>query len=255
MKILNSQYNIFFPNLTSIRQQIFTLEDKLGDKFQTPFNLLPIPDTAPSEIPRITAMSKLGHSQLQFSLSSMSLATGYDDNFNSDWNKCSEYIDKRIENLIPVIGELIDWRFLYSGLVVVLQFDETELNEEPIQFMINRFLNLNSSRKPFDIDYKITFALDETFYMNMNFKNYRSYEGLSASFYEGLSDPYFFSPAYLQLKETGLNLMLDVNDKYGFNNIRGYVSDRESYKKLLDLVGDVLNKNIMEILEKGVFSI
>ena len=63
MKIVNSSLNIFFPQIIDIRRQLFTFEDAF-DSFQKPFTLTPLPENAPPEIPRICAISKHQHSQL-----------------------------------------------------------------------------------------------------------------------------------------------------------------------------------------------
>ena len=63
MKIRTGSFNIVFPNVLDMRENLFNLE-KVFSNFMSPFNLMPIPNEAPPEFPRITATSKNGHSQL-----------------------------------------------------------------------------------------------------------------------------------------------------------------------------------------------
>ena len=47
----------------------------------SPFNLMPIPNEAPPEFPRITATSKNGHSQLMVSGNNVQVTTMFDSHF------------------------------------------------------------------------------------------------------------------------------------------------------------------------------
>lgn len=244
MKIVDTQFNVFYPKIPEIRKQMFILEEKLNKQFKTPFNLVPVPDDAPVEIPRIVAMSMHGHSQLHFSLNNAGLTTSYDQEYNSDWGKCRNYIEKKSENYISVIEELSNNRFLFSGLVVRV---EIPTKIEPLELLKEKFFKLGSSTNPFDIEFKITFVKDETYYINMTFSNFR--------FFEGASTVELSSPAYLNLREKGIGVILDINDRFGFNYNKGYSSNRDKQKVLLELATTVLEDKLEEILEKGEFAI
>ena len=64
MIIDNICFSLSFERIENFRQKIFDIEKKLGNHFITPLNVLPIPDDAPPEIPRIIARSKQNHTEL-----------------------------------------------------------------------------------------------------------------------------------------------------------------------------------------------
>ena len=92
MIIDNICFSLSFERIQNFRQQILDIEKKLGDHFITPLNILPIPDDAPPEIPRIIARSKQNHTELIVSSNNLQISTKFDDNYNKKIDKCFEYM-------------------------------------------------------------------------------------------------------------------------------------------------------------------
>ena len=63
MIVQNSAVNIMFTRCENIKKQYILNEEVLKEKFNEA-NILPIPDDAPTEIPRILVKTKGEHSQL-----------------------------------------------------------------------------------------------------------------------------------------------------------------------------------------------
>jgi hypothetical protein len=242
MKILSTQFNVFYPSIQGIRRNFFDIEEKLKDHFQTPFNLIPVPDEAPVEIPRIVATSKHGFSQLSIGLNNAGLTTQYNENFSSNWSACRDYLEGKIENYLSVLGEICDGNLLYSGLVIQL---ELPFENDPVEVLTDRFLKIETNQELFDVETKLTFVLDNTFYVNITLSNYRNYEGV------GIPD--LPVPAYMNLNGRGIRVLIDINDKYGFNFQRGYLSSKEKQIHLFGLATKVLEEKLVEIMEKGEF--
>lgn len=240
MKILSTQFNVFYPSIQGIRKYFLDIEEKLKDYFQVPFNLIPVPDDAPVEIPRIIATSKHGHSQLSISLNNAGLTTQYNENFESNWAACRDYLEGKINKYISVLSQLCEDRFLYSGLIIQL---ELPLQNDPVKLLVDKFIKIQTNQKLFDVETKLTFVLDETFYLNITLSNFRNYEGVGI--------PELPIPAYLKFNSSGVRVLLDINDKYGFNFVKDYVSSNEKQRYLFDLATKVLEEKLGEIIERG----
>ena len=61
--ILNTQYNILYTRLSDIIRRVVSCEDLLLGDF-LPYQILPIPDEAPPNIPRIVMLSDVINNSL-----------------------------------------------------------------------------------------------------------------------------------------------------------------------------------------------
>lgn len=248
MKVQNTLYNIVYPKVSNLRRKVFELEDKLANSFTVPFSLLPIPDDAPDEIPRISARSHLGHSVLNISQNTTQFATNYDDNFQGDWSKCSDYIKRRVEELYTGLNSFLNGDFLFSGLTTNLVLDHLEGN--PIDIIKRHLVNLQSEAAPFDLEYKVTFTIEERYYINITFKNLRMFEGLAPAGSIGI-------PPLTMLKEKAhmLGVTLDINDRYGFNFTPNYRTNSDQVLRIIDITGDIVEHKLNTMVMEGVFSL
>ena len=99
MKIRTGSFNIVFPNVLDMRENLFNLE-KVFSNFMSPFNLMPIPNEAPPEFPRITATSKNGHSQLMVSGNNVQVTTMFDSHFWKDLTSCFSYMEDMRDKIL-----------------------------------------------------------------------------------------------------------------------------------------------------------
>jgi len=243
MLIQNTRFNLFFHKIRNIRKNIFELEDILSD-FVKPFTLLPIPDEAMPEIPRISAISKFGHSRLDLAMTNAQLTTNYDDNFNKNWNDCSKYLQKRTDEIYKTLNSFIGENFLFSGLTTEIVFND--LKQEPIALIKNNFFKFKSNIEPFDLNCKITFVIDGTYYVNINFSNFRIGEGI---------EQYQEIPLEVIEKKHIVGLILEVNDRYKFNYNKNYLSTFKNVERIIEITDDILNNKIDKIINEGVFEI
>lgn len=99
IRIINSQIVFSYRRNLNIRRRIFEFEDVLNNKFRVPFRPVTIPDDIEPNIPRFEAQSIHGHSKLQVSQTSITLATSFDDQFKSDSSKIQSYLTEKYESL------------------------------------------------------------------------------------------------------------------------------------------------------------
>ncbi|MDQ0154231.1 hypothetical protein [Robertmurraya andreesenii] len=247
MLIKNTRFNIVYPRISNLRRKAFDIEDLLKDYFHQ-VTLIPVPDDAPEEIPRISTTSHNGHSQLNISLSNTQLITNYDDTFQGKWENCLTYVEDRVNTLYNVLGNYANEGYFFSGLTTEIVF-ETLTDKEPIKDPINliksKFINIDTNTNPHDIEQKITFVIEEEYYVNITFKNLRVYEGLNIQ-----------SPGMLRNEKAHyLVCVLDINDRYGFNYKDAYTSNIENAMKVINITRSILDNKLHKMILEGVFDL
>lgn len=245
MRIQSATYNIVYPECKNIRREVFNLEDKLGGLFIKPFSLIPIPDDAPAEIPRIHATSNCGHSQLSMALNATQFTIQYDDEFRNDSNKCFDYIRERVYKIFDAISSSTNNEYLFSGLTVNVLIDD--LIDDPIDIMMKNFYKVQSNEKPFDINNKSTYVLNQKYYVNIEVNNMRQYENISALNINPFADTKQVSHV--------IGVTLDINDRYAFNYKKGYLSKSEEVESIIDISYSILCNKIERYIKEGVLEL
>jgi hypothetical protein len=216
---------LIFPPIQNIRENIFSLEEQLAEYFLKPFTLIPLPDEAPVEMPRISAMTHHGFSTLNLSQNSFQFLTNFNKDYGEDWERCANYIYERVLRIVNILKPLFNHQ-IYCGLIINL-IEKT--NDESISFLLKNFSNKKSFDKIYDIITKYTFAVDDNYYVNIQLQNQRL---PSNQFVIG------------HLKETERNDMLgvslDINDRYAVNYVPGYFSDEKKIDDIFALSGNII---------------
>jgi len=244
MIIQNTNFNIIYPRIQNLRRKIVEFEEKLSVYF-LPSNILPIPDDAPEEIPRISMTTKNGHSILNLSLTGASLTTNYDEVFRNSWKNCAEYLNDRVNNVYNILDTLKQERFLFNGLSTQILFDDT--HDDPVSMIKERLLNLKTNANPYDLSCKVTFIYENNYYINITFENVRLYEGLITSLNSSLSS--------LEERAHVMGITLDVNDRYGFNYSKSYSSDYSKVQRIFNITTDIINNKLGKLISEGVFEL
>ena len=246
MKIKNATYNVIYPKVNNIRKEIFKLEEKLNGLFVQPFSLISIPDDAPAEIPRISANSRFGHSSLNISLNTAQYTVNYDENYNRDIDKCFEYMKKHVKEVFKSIASATSEDYLFTGLTLEILLDDIN-KEDPVDIITKRFYSIESPNKPFDISNRVTYVLEDKYYINISVSNIRSYKGMSPNSINQLIG--------LQQISNDICINLDINDRYAFNYKKYYKSSEKELDKILKLAYSILSDKICDYIEKGVLKL
>lgn len=245
MEIEVSSFNVSFPKIDNIRREAFRFEDRLGDVFATPFQVLPIPNDAPAEIPRITANSHNGHSQLAMSQIGSSFETRYTNGFRKDWSTCVGYLEPRLQSLYQVLDDLIGGQFLFCGLTTKIIFPMKTGTVLP--HLVNSFFRVNKT--PFDINGRFVFVEDDRYYLNIEVSN-------SRLFATGTPVPEGSIPPLRDLTLVGeaIEVVLDINDRYAFNFKAGYTSSWDAARSVLDRSVPMIKGKLERFVMEGVWS-
>lgn len=241
MIITNTIFVINFNPISDLKKKFVFSSDDLNQHFNEP-TILPIPENAPDDIPRIICQSKNGHSELTITKMSIQLHTRYDNEYQNDWEKCKLYLILKIHAIIELLTRM-DCIFGFSGLTTQVLEDSTENNGT--KDLIDKFCRTKYSSDIYDFAQKIAIVKDNKYFINYSINNVRTYKNN-----ESLLKPGFLS------NELGNNIgiVLDINNRYDYNYNKNFHSDEESIKKILDLTSNHI-LNLPKLLEKGALNI
>ena len=221
------QFNVFFEPIPEIRKHALKIEEDLKEYFSPSFNIFPIPDNAPPDVPRMVGVSQNQHSSIQISGNMMQFSVRFDEQFSNDEKKCYEYAKVRIERLLQVL-ENLSGKIMFMGLIA--QCVEDSVNN-PKGFIKDTFFNLQTSNELFDVATKATFVVDDQYYVNIELINLRNDKGGES-----------------------LGIVLDVNNRY-IMNFNKPNKDENPLDNILLLHSKILKEKINDLISKGELSI
>lgn len=235
MKIDNIGFNLYMPKIDNLRLKSQEIEKKLIEYFE-PFSILPIPEDAPEEIPRMIAKSYKHHSELVISLINVQLNINFDDKFGFD--ESFDYAKTRVDAIVDIFSEFSQGNFIFAGVTARVIIEE----EEPIDFLEKNFLNVKSSIRPYNMSEKIAYLLEDKYFLNFNIYNLRTFEGV-----------FLGNKIKPEVKETShvLAVEVDMNDKYGFNHNEDHTCKKETIQYTLDKIKNYTRINIEKMLSGG----
>lgn len=220
------------------------IEPALKDQFQ-PFNIAPIPDNAPPEIPRATAVSFKQHSVLSISAHSLQLTTMFDEQYWDVPEKCFSYTKDRIELLHRVALDFLRNSFYYSGLIMQIDFED---KGNPTEYIEKNFLTSKMDKHLFDVSIRLTATKDDIYYINTEIYNKREYIGVPQLGMPIIPLSSFSESSHL------IGVTVDVNDRYGFNFNKNYSSNYEKILKIISISELMITKKIQNFINGEVLS-
>lgn len=242
MIIQDSTITIKFARVENLKRLYFKNEDALREAFNEA-TVLPIPDDAPSEIPRIILKSKNEYTQLNISSDTISMQTVYDESYRKNWTLCEKYINDKIKYLFDFADSLTNGNYNYVGIVISII--EDEINKNATEILTSNLLSKKSQTSPYDLNIKYTFLEENAYFVNIAIQNVRVFSGdTDASVSGALSDA--------NLRAHTIGATVDVNDRYRFNNVNDYKSGKESLIKVLSLTTKSIEK-LGPLIKEGVY--
>jgi hypothetical protein len=215
------------PRRTDIRRYVLQFEERLQERFLPP-HLLPFPDELEPEVPRILFGTKDGAGQLVISQVSLSVQNHYP----REQGRQLAHVEGDLRESLPVIFELLELipevRPKFVGISLVLNLPSRGDEQELLEFLCNRSGAAVERQGLHDMELKTVRVLEGSFFANILIRNFRAFK-------------MEFSPQGVapmpreEAIEKGLQVVLDCNDRYSFNERRGYESSEEMGIKVLDL--------------------
>ena len=164
MKINNIVVTFWFNKVTDIKNKINYFENELNEYFHG-INSIGVPADINPEYPRLTATSDGGHTKLNVSMINLQIATNFDSEFNSDYNKCFDYIKQRVLKIYSLLTQKLDISILYGAILVLCEVDD----KNPMDLIKTNLLSKKLDGNYCESGVKIAEIIDNKYYKNLSF--------------------------------------------------------------------------------------
>ena len=241
MLIQNTSVTVNYKKIDGIKKAYINNEEKLHKYFNLG-TVLPIPDNAPLEIPRIMVQTVNEHGQLLISPIRTTFNVNYNAGFEMDWAKCSQYIKERMRCIFFFFFIITKDSYEYIGLVSTILFDD--IKENGTNVIANNLIKSKNINDLYDIDIKFTFVEDNKIYTNITLQDARIFKS-------GVDIAKAGDLSFKNQIEESVGVILDINDRYGFNNNPNYVSGSDVLEQLIYYMDHVINNKLETLVRKG----
>lgn len=229
MKFMQALFSLKYEPQIRIRRSVNQIEDALSDHYG-PAEMPPLPDEFAPEVPRIILHSKNGHSQISFSQISVNLTVDFDDKYWEDFAATKIYILERLQILMELLKVIDIQQFCFAGLSYNIHLDTAEHSSVP--YMVDLLKLGTSSQNIYEASRRMTMIEDNAFFINEQVGTFKEYQTAGI--------PELMNKQNSKLTAEGVNLVLDINNRYEFQQI--------SHLRSIDEFHDIITK-IYELIE------
>ena len=224
-RLIQSSFSLFFECRPTIRRELNRLEDLFRGHY-TPPQVLGVPDELDPEIPRVLFGSRHGFSQIVVSEISLTLNVSYSPDWQRDWAKPRPYIEERIPLLFEAAQPLSPEGPLFCGLVNRAQLLMGPSGEESLGVLNRTLLGREPETELFDVELREVTVKDDKFFRNISRQTFRGWR------LDAPAEPPV-SLARAAAVQRGIQLLVDFNDRFAFNERPGYRSSRAAAAEIL----------------------
>jgi hypothetical protein len=243
MLIQETSISVRYPKIDGIKKAYYNHEELLKEFFNEAM-VLPIPDNAPVEVPRINIKTLHEHAELNISPISAAFVVRYNDGYERDWSACVKYIIARMSRVFEFLNIMTNNNYEYIGVVTNVIYDE--IADHGAQQISNTLLNSSKISDIYDVNIRYTFVEKDNMFINIMLQNARLFkQNISMEEAGALC-------AENQIAES-IGAIIDINDRYGFNNKPDYKSDSDMLNTLLESMSDVINNMLSVLIERGEY--
>ena len=237
MEFVQAQFSLKFEPQIRIRRNVNQIEDFLEQYYGAP-KTMPIPDEFAAEAPRIILNSKNGHSQVSFSQISVDFTVNFDSDFKNDFDLTKEYILKRIDILKRLLREIDISNYYFGGITYNVHLDTQGSSNTGY---IKKILG-NSAEKEnniYEAMQKIAVVVEDKYFINQQISTYKEYQR------NGNVIPNLINFLNSKLVEEGVNLSLDINNRYEYL-YTGKETNIENLDKLIIKLYELTEQKLKE---------
>lgn len=207
MEYVQAQFSLKFEPQIRIRRSANQIEDILVEYYGTP-QTMPIPDDFAAEAPRIILNSKGGHSQISFSQISVDLTVNFDGEYRTNFELTKQYIIQRLDVLKNLLRKIDITRYYFSGVSYNIHLDTAE--KTPAQYMADMLGDRMSGNDLYEASKRVATVKGDRYFINEQVGTFKEYQS------KGNSIPNLLDFNNSILVAEGVNLTLDVNDRYQY---------------------------------------
>ena len=243
MLIQGTSISVTYKRIDGIKKAYYNNEELLRDFFNEA-TVLPIPDDAPVEIPRIIIKTLHEHAQLNISPIAATFEVHYNDGFEKDWNACAEYIRERMIKVFEFLNIMTSNNYEYIGVVSNIIYDEVAT--EGARKIAETLLNSEKISDIYDVNIRYTFVENDNMFVNIMLQNARLFK-------QGLVLDKAGALCAANQTAESIGAIIDINDRYGFNSNPDYKSDSNMLENLLNSMSNIINNKLHVLIERGEY--
>lgn len=243
MIIQQTAISLRYKKIDNLKRMYFANEEILKDQFNEA-TVLPIPDDAPFDVPRIVVSSKNEHSQFNITPVNATLQTNYNDGYEKDWQACKNYIIQKMDSVFSFLNVMTKNEYEFIGIVTTILIDG--LNDKPTKILTNNLLNWSSQKDIYDLNIRYTFVEEERYFVNIALQNARLFNNAMQSDIAG-------SLGIKNQVAEAVGAIIDINDRYGFNNDSNYKTNQSTLDRLVEILSNNIDNKLRMLIEEGVY--
>lgn len=240
---ISQSISVMYKKIEGIKRVYYNNEELLRQFFNDA-TVLPVPDDAPVEIPRIIIKTLHEHAQLNIFPVAATFEVHYNDGFERDWNACAKYITERMSKVFEFLNILTNNNYEYIGVVSNVICDEVA--DEGAKKISKTLLNSEKISDIYDINIKYTFVENDNMFVNIMLQNARLFK-------EGIVFDRAGALCAGNQTAESIGVTIDINDRYGFNNNSDYKSDSKMLNVLLESMSNLINNKLHTLIERGEY--
>jgi len=243
MIIQGTAITVTYKKIERIKKIYYENDSVLKEMFNEA-TVLPIPDNAPSEIPRIIIKTRNEHAQLNISPIAATFEVHYDSGFEKNWSACEQYISKRMAKVFEFLNFLTENKYEYIGVVTNVLYDEVTQNG--VQKIAAHLLNAKKIKNLYDVWIKYTFVEEAKYYINIMLQNARLFKN-------GIDKDRAGELGQRNQIAESIGAIIDINDRYAFNTDSSYKSDSTAFEKILGYLDGIMGEKLNLLIEEGEY--
>lgn len=234
MEYVQALFSLKFEPQIRIRRNANQIEDFLEEYYGTP-QTMPIPDDFAAEAPRIILNSKNGHSQISFSQISVDLTVNFDGEYRTDFGLAKEYMLQRLNILKDLLKEIDITTFYFAGISYNVHLNTR--GKTPTEYMAGLLNEEISGTDLYEASKRIAMVEDKTFFVNEQIGTFKEYQS------KGTSIPDLLDFKNNKLVSEGVNLVLDVNNRYEYL-LNGTSKPLDDYETVITKVYEIIERDL-----------
>ncbi len=234
---VSSSLALNFPRQKDIRRKSNKFEDILEQEYSQP-QAISVPDDFDPAVPRLVFISQDGLGQIVISQINITLSINYPSECQTDRTEAKNHLLSKSHKLCELIEILEEVKLCYWGLTSVIRLGRDLDNSNIISQMGRLLQPVDNSTEINDISVKITRVVSEYFFSNVTWKNYRLWPNTD-------SGPQRLSNA--EADESGIEILVDFNDRYKFNEDPEHFSKPDVVEKIIENSFNEIDRSIEKI--------
>jgi hypothetical protein len=240
---MSASFAISVPRQSGLQDLAPLIEAQLPGTFSKP-RQTGLPEEADALLPRVVVSSIHGFSHILIAPIAISLHIGYSPDWQTDEQARRDHLHLRLQSLFDVIGLLREPVMLFCGLTTQIEMDAVGKDEAILALLRSKFLSDRTTSNLFDLTIRFSEVVDELYYSNTTYENFRSW-GTSSP--QGVGLGAMVPLSVKQARNRGIRITTDYNNRFAFNERRGYRTDEQTARSVLDLALEDITTRIAEV--------